>query len=240
VDTIIYSVLVMATGWTGAFLPFLVPRKSREGSRVLRLFISLGAGVLLGAAFLHLIPDAIASLGKPMGFWLLGGFLFLFFLETFTFSHPCEEGHCDYHKIGWVAFAGLGLHNLMNGVALGASASIPALGLVVFLATLLHKGPEFFSLSSLLLAGKRSRSQVLLLVGLVSLMIPVGALLSRAFLAGQTEAVLGSALAFSAGTFIHIAVVDLAPEIHRAEQWRNWHFAAFMVGLVLMGLAAGH
>lgn len=234
--SLIYSVMAMAAGWAGAALPLYLSR-GRKDSRYLRLFISLGAGVLLGAAFLHLIPDAIESTGKAMGFWLLGGFLFLFFLEMFTFSHPCEEDHCDYHKIGWVAAMGLGLHNLANGVALGSALSIPALGLIVFVATISHKAPEFFSLSSLLMAGKRSRLQVALFVGLVSLMIPVGAVLSQMFLFERASSVVGAALAFSAGTFIHIAIVDLAPEIHQAKHWRNYHFAAFIVGLALMGLA---
>src|SRR3972149_2274058 len=117
-SSVAYSAIVVVAGWIGALLPMFLVRRAKGDSRYLRLFISLGAGVLLGAAFLHLIPDAIAALGKEMGFWLLGGFLFLFFLETFPFSHPCEEGHCDYHKVGWVAFAGLGLHNLSNGAVL--------------------------------------------------------------------------------------------------------------------------
>jgi len=235
-SSLFYSGMVMAAGWVGAALPLYFHRRERD-SRYLRLFISFGAGVLLGAAFLHLIPDAIETLGKSMGFWLLGGFLFLFFLEMFTFSHPCEEDHCDYHKIGWVAFAGLSLHNLVNGVALGASLSIPALGFIVFVATLGHKAPEFFSLSSLLIAGRRSKKNAALLIAVVSLMIPAGAVLSQLFLAQRTTAVLGAALAFSAGTFIHIAVVDLAPEIHQAKHWRNYHFTAFLIGLALMGLA---
>ncbi len=236
VNSLIYSGIVMVAGWFGAALPMYF-HKPQKDSRYLRLFISLGAGVLLGAAFLHLIPDAIDATGKSMGFWLLGGFLFLFLLEMFTFSHPCEEDHCDYHKIGWVAFAGLSLHNLVNGVALGSALSIPALGIIVFLATLGHKAPEFFSLSSLLIAGKRSKRQAAFLIIIVSIMIPLGAVLSQVFLAQKTASVLGAALAFSAGTFIHIAVVDLVPEIHQAKNWRNYHFAAFMAGLFLMGLA---
>src|SRR5690242_4976635 len=125
--SLLYSGMIMLAGWLGALIPVYF---HKSGSRYLRLFISFGAGVLLGAAFLHMIPDAVGTVGKTMGFWLLGGFLFLFLLEMFTFSHPCEEDHCDYHKIGWVAFAGLSLHNLVNGVALGSSLSIPALGFI--------------------------------------------------------------------------------------------------------------
>lgn len=235
-NALIYSAMVMISGWLGAAIPVYVHQKKGD-SRYLRVFISFGAGVLLGAAFLHFIPDAMESAGKSMGFWLLGGFLFLLLLEMFTFSHPCEEDHCDYHKIGWVAFAGLSLHNLVNGVALGAALSIPALGFVVFIATVAHKAPEYFSLSSLLLAGRRSRRDVALLIGLVSLMIPTGALLSQFFLSQKSTIAVGAALAFSAGTFIHIAIVDLAPEIHQAKSWRNYHFTAFFVGLALMGLA---
>lgn len=234
----LYCAFVLLAAWTGAAVPFLFRRQAKTHP-FLHFFISFGAGIMLGAAFLHLLPDAFRLAGPAAGDWALGGFLFLFLLESFSFSHPCEEeeqGH-HTHALGWVAVLGLSLHNLVNGVALGAGARVPAIGWVVFAATVAHKAPEFFSLSSILLAGKRSRTRVAFLVLFVSLMILVGAFCSSYLLAQSGQAVLGAALGFSCGTFIHLAVVDLAPEM-RQHQSRVAHFAAFLLGVALMALAA--
>ena len=71
----------------------------------------------------------------------------------------------------------------------------------------------------------------------VSLMIPVGAVLSGFLLSQSSQQALGCALGFSSGTFIHLAVVDLAPEMRRQEKGRLLHFAAFLFGVALMALA---
>lgn len=235
---VLYCGLVLLTAWAGASLPFLFHRKSKKKNHpFLHFFISFGAGIMLGAAFLHLLPDAFKLSGASAGFWVLGGFLLLFFLESFSFSHPCEdEGH-DHHSLGWVATLGLSLHNLVNGVALGSGSRIAAVGWVVFFATVAHKAPEFFSLSSILLAGKRAWGRVWAMVLFVSLMIPAGAFLSSFLLSESSQEALGCALGFSCGTFIHLAVVDLAPEMRR-HQNRLAHFGAFLLGIALMALAA--
>lgn len=233
---ILYSLLVVVTAWAGASAPFFFHKRSKTQNS-LRLFISFGAGVMLGAAFLHLLPDAFKMAGLATGFCVLGGFLLLFFLESFSFSHPCEDEEHDYHSLGWVAMLGLSLHNLVNGVALGAGARVATVGLVVFVATVAHKAPEFFSLSSILLAGKRSAARVISMVLFVSLMIPTGAFLSNTLLSQGNQELLGCALGFSSGTFIHLAVVDLAPDMRREASGRLYHFAAFLLGIGLMALA---
>ncbi|MGH7739910.1 MAG: ZIP family metal transporter [bacterium] len=233
---ILYSLLVVVTAWAGASAPFFFHKRSKNQNS-LRLFISFGAGVMLGAAFLHLMPDAFKMAGLATGFCVLGGFLLLFFLESFSFSHPCEDEEHDYHSLGWVAMLGLSMHNLVNGVALGAGARVETVGLVVFVATVAHKAPEFFSLSSILLAGKRSAVRVISMVLFVSLMIPTGAFLSNTLLSQGNQELLGCALGFSSGTFIHLAVVDLAPDMRREASGRLYHFVAFLLGIALMALA---
>ena len=220
-------------------LPFLFHRKSKTKNHPFFAFSlsALARGSCWVAAFLHLLPDAFKLSGASAGFWVLGGFLLLFFLESFSFSHPCEEEEHDYHSLGWVAALGLSLHNLVNGVALGSGSRIAAVGWVVFAATVAHKAPEFFSLSSILLAGKRAFRRVAPMVFFVSLMIPAGAFLSSFLLSQSGQEALGWALAFSCGTFIHLAVVDLAPEMRR-HQNRMAHFGAFLLGIALMALAA--
>jgi len=239
-ELILYSSMVFVLALAGAAVPFLVRRGPKD--RRFRFFVSFGAGVLIGAAFLHMLPHAAELSGEAVGLWVLLGFLFLYLLETFTFSHSCEEHGCSYHTIGHVAAVGLAIHNFVNGVALGSAVQVPALGLWVFLATAAHKVPEFFSLSSILLAGRRSRTTVLGVALVVALTLLAGALLSGWVLSGGGDRVLGAALGFSAGTFIHLATADLVPEVHHLRQARWVHLAAFLGGIAVMALSAmfGH
>jgi len=234
---LIYGVSVVLLALFGAGIPFLFKRK-KKGGQAFRFFVTFGSGVLLGAAFLHMIPRAAELTGASVGLWILSGFLFLYLLEYLTFSHSCEEHDCRTHSLGLVAAAGLTLHNFVNGVALGSASQVPVLGFWVFFATAAHKVPEFFSLSSILLSGKRSRNKVFWIVLGVSSMILFGAFFSGLFLGKGSAYLLGVALGFSAGTFIHLAATDLAPEVHGVQQYRWAHLASFLLGVALMGLSA--
>jgi zinc transporter ZupT len=120
VDVLPYSLVVMGLACGGTSLPFLFKRRKKD-ERLFRFFVSFGGGVLLGAAFLHMIPCAAELSGESVGFFILLGFLSLYLLESFVFSHSCEEHDCDYHTIGLVAAVGLSVHNFVNGVALRSS-----------------------------------------------------------------------------------------------------------------------
>ncbi|MGD2071555.1 MAG: ZIP family metal transporter, partial [Gemmatimonadota bacterium] len=60
---------------------------------VLMYLVSLAAGVLLGGAFFHLIPEAYEIHGDSVALplWVLTGFLGFFFLERFLWAH--HHGH---------------------------------------------------------------------------------------------------------------------------------------------------
>jgi zinc and cadmium transporter len=57
--------------------------------------VSLAAGVLLGGAFFHLIPEAYAMHGDALALplYVLAGFVGFFFLERFLWAH--HHGHGD-------------------------------------------------------------------------------------------------------------------------------------------------
>jgi zinc transporter ZupT len=228
-----YSLCALSVAWASAGVAVYFHREDKPG---LRFFVSFGAGVLLGAAFLHMLPHAFEGTGEASGLWLLSGFLFMYLLEVTTFSHACEEHECDTHNLGLAASLGLSVHNFANGVALGAGAAVPVVGLSVLAATVAHKAPEFLTLASMLLTGRRSKTMAFAMSAAVALSIPAGALASSWFLANAGPGVLGAALAFSAGTFIHIGATDLAPEIHKARRHRAAHVGAFLLGLAAMAL----
>lgn len=149
VTLIVYCCLIAIASALGGSLPSVVKLTHRR----IQLTLSLVAGVMLGVAFLHLLPHAIHILGDPeLVFYIcLGGLLFMFFMiRTFHFHQhdlAFEEGHghskkdlcsddkhhvhCDQHSGGmdlsWAGLCfGLAIHTLIDGIALAAACQSEA------------------------------------------------------------------------------------------------------------------
>lgn len=142
----IYCPLVILASLAGG----LVPHWFRLTHVRLQIAMSFVGGAMLGVGLLNLLPHAIyawePNVNAPVS-WLLGGFLFMFFMErVFHFHHhdaPADAasdggrhdhaGHHECHqhapehahpplRLTWqAAFAGLALHSVLDGVALAAS-----------------------------------------------------------------------------------------------------------------------
>ncbi|HEX4263500.1 MAG TPA: ZIP family metal transporter [Verrucomicrobiae bacterium] len=81
----IYCVLVLFASLAGGWLPLII----RLNHTRLQTAISLVAGLMLGIALLHFLPDAseqLGSLDRTVA-WMLGGFLMMFFLQRFFHFH---------------------------------------------------------------------------------------------------------------------------------------------------------
>jgi zinc and cadmium transporter len=207
----------------------------------LRLLLAFGAGVLLAAAFFHMIPEAIHVLGESVGAWVLAGFLLIYVLERFMMVHPCGEENCEFHHIGIPAFCGMTVHALIDGLALGAGFAIPELTVAITAAILLHKLPSALSLTGILLHCNYSRSKIALLMVLFSAAAPLGALLSFTVLSQLSGDLLLKGVAVSAGTFIAIATSDILPQIHSSPEGRFRNLAALFAGILVMTLTShGH
>ncbi|KAI0476975.1 Zinc/iron permease [Xylaria cf. heliscus] len=111
---------------------------------------------------------------------------------------------------------GLVIHAAADGIAMGASVSSPdkKLGLIVFIAIMVHKAPAAFGLTSVLLKqglSKRAARGHLIVFSLAS---PFGAWLTFilvSFLGGSGQGEVsqwwtGMLLLFSAGTFLYVAM----------------------------------
>jgi ZIP family zinc transporter/zinc and cadmium transporter len=112
----------------------------------------------------------------------------------------------------YLAVLGLGVHTLFDGVAIAAGFMVaPTLGLLLFLAVVLHKVPEGFTVASITLASGHSRVAAFLAGTTLGVLTVVGAV-ATSLLAGRH---IGYALAVSAGTTIYVAASDLIPEVNR-------------------------
>ena len=139
----LFLIFIFLLPLLGVWLPTLKPWLQKT----FRMLISFCAGILLGAVFFHMVPEISPILGRQMGFPVMLGFLGIYVMEKFIMVHPCEEGACDYHKIGLAAYAGIGFHSLLEGMAIGAG-NILNHSLVIGLAVTRHKCPAAWALCS--------------------------------------------------------------------------------------------
>jgi len=225
-------VITMAGGWIPTLKPW--------SQKTFRMLISFCAGILLGAVFFHMVPEISPILGKKLGFPVMLGFLGIYVMEKFIMVHPCEEGACDYHKIGLAAYVGIGFHSLLDGVAIGAG-NVLNLSMVILLAVTIHKFPAALALSSILVkGGEYSRRKILASMFIFALATPVGALISMNVMDQVSSSYpIGFALGVSAGTFLYISIGDLLPTVHEVDEKKYFNLAFLALGLLVMFLSTG-
>src|SRR5437660_2301670 len=207
-----FATLAAAADVAGALL---VVTAHRRGRAPLRYFVAAGAGFMLAAAFVRMLPES-AHVPHAFLFVLIGYFgVHLFEHTVAPHFHFGEEVHHEAllrPSAGYLAVLGLGVHTLFDGVAIAAGFMItPSLGILLFFAVLVHKLPEGFTVASIMLASGHSRGRALGAAGLLSALTVVGAL-ATAFVARHH---VGYALALSAGVTIYVAASDLIPEVNR-------------------------
>ena len=218
--------ITMVGGW--------IPTIKLWSQETFRLVISFCAGILLGAVFFHVLPEISTVLGRQLGYSVMFGFLLIFVLEKFIMVHPCEEGECDYHKIGIAAYIGIGFHSILDGIAIGAGTMMN-LSFIIILAVTLHKFPAALALSSLLVKGKEyTKKKILLSMFIFALATPVGALVAVFIFQGVDDYVVATALGISAGTFLFISIGDLLPTVYEEHEKGYKNLVSLCLGTLVM------
>ncbi len=193
--------------------------RRRWDHRFLKYFMALGAGFMLATSITEMVPASVGlegGNGERAGFLVLLGYLIIHFCEHVVSGHFHfgEETHHDefvgHHRSNTILL-GLAIHAFFDGVAIASGFQVSSwLGWIVFLAIFLHKIPEGFTISSVMLAGGRSsvtafNASVVLAVGTI-----LGVLAMVMFRHG-----VAIGLPISAGVTIYVAASDIVPEVNR-------------------------
>ena len=190
--------------------------------RVQEYLIALSAGFLLALVFFELIPQSLNLLGTLAPLYIVIGFGLLHFFEHTIVGHLHfgEETHADVmiSSVAIVsAFSGLFVHAFFDGLSISAGMQYNSfIGVLVFIAILLHKLPEGLTIASIMLAANQPRKTAFL----ASLAIGVATMLGILvvfFLASVNGRFVGIAFAFSAGAATYVGASDLIPEINRSK-----------------------
>lgn len=199
----------------------LVLMQKKWPAKVQEYFIALGAGFLLALVFLKLIPASIDEIGALAPVFLLGGFAVLHFFEHTLVGHLHfgEEVHPEAMisvVASATAFSGLFIHAFFDGLSISVGMQFDSyLGLLIFLAVLLHKLPEGLTIASIMMASGRRRRTAFIATAAIGLATMLGTLTIFVF-ANVDAKVTGFAFAFSAGAATYVGASDLIPEINRS------------------------
>lgn len=213
----------------------------RTLDRMILPLVAFAAGTLLGGAFFHMMPGAVAEMGaRPVVFlWAVLGFALFFALEQFLHRHGSHRDQAaGKEPLTWLILVGDGLHNLLGGLAVGAAFILDVrLGLATWLAAAAHEVPQELGDFGILVHGGWGRKAALLLNFLSGLTFLVGGLVAWAV---STRVDVAFLVPFAAGNFVYIAASDLVPEVktdHGAGE-NLLHFAAFAIGAGLLYVTA--
>lgn len=207
---------ILVTAVATALGGLILTARARWDTARLHYFVALGAGFMLAAAILRMIPvSAAMTPSAPM--LILAGYLLIHLVEhtAVRHFHFGEETHPEHTGlgVGMAALIGLSIHSFFDGISIAAGFLIsPKLGFLLFVAIVLHKAPEGFTIASIMLAAGRSRLEAQLAAIVVGAATVVGA---AAVVPLRGHA--GEALAFGAGVTLYVAASDLIPEVNRTE-----------------------
>lgn len=207
-------------------------------NKALSSLVAVAAGALMGAAFLHLIPEAVTQTeNSPNIFlYLLTGFVFFFILEQLLHWH---HQHGTGHKVepfSYLILVGDGVHNFFDGLAIAASFMVsPLAGVITTLAVALHEIPQEFGDFAIMVYGGFSRKQALFFNFVSGMTAIIGGIIGY-FAFSLMQASIPYLMLFVSGGFIYIAAADLIPSIKHGPRLRQTilTLVAFLAGIILM------
>jgi zinc transporter ZupT len=200
----------------------LVVLRKQWPAKVQEYLLALSAGFILALVFLELVPESIRSVGLEAPAFMLLGYSVLHFFEHTIVGHLHfgEETHHDVmiSKVASIStFVGLFVHAFFDGFAISAGMQFDFyLGLMIFVAVLLHKIPEGLTIASVMLAAEHPRKTAFLASAAIGVATMLG-IVSVFLLSAVNEQTVGIAFAFSAGIATYVGASDLIPEINKSR-----------------------
>ena len=209
--------------------------------RFLLYIMAFSAGLLIGVAFLDLVPE-LASFARVYNVDVrslmivsLCGFVGIFLLEKLTIIHGEKQhdapGH--HHHVGVAGALGLSFHSFLDGLAIGVGFQAGShTGWIVLLAVVAHDFADGLNTVTFMLATRNSTWRTFLLLALDAIAPVLGAIVAT--IISIDAKVIGYQLAFFAGFLLYLGASDLLPNVHQRPS--RALIASTIAGLVTSGL----
>ena len=249
---LVFGLLAAGANVVGGIL-LLKSGAHRLGERFLKYLVAMGAGFMLAAIFIEILTETIsiwtealqgvAASKAVVGAMtlLLGGYLLIQLFEHtiaphFHFGAETHPESFMRPSAAYTAIGGLWIHTFFDGVSIASAFLVNfKVGILVFIAILLHKMPEGFTVASIMLASGRSTQKALIATAAIGAATLAG-VISVALLNSRMSNAVGYALPFSAGVTLYVAASDLIPEVNHKEERNPMVSIVVFVGVALFYL----
>lgn len=233
---VISTFLITLCVWVAVLFMFL--RKEALNS-ILVFLVSLSAGVLMGGAFLHLLPEAAEEMSADLLYKIfLISFVGFFLVEKLLHWRHCHRGNCEIHTFGYMNLIGDSIHNFIDGLIIASTFMIDFnLGIATTLAVAVHEIPqEIGDYGVLIFAGLKNKTALLLNYA-VAFTVVLGGIVGYFFFLNLSN-ILPYLLPVAGGGFVYIAASDLMPEIKKETNLKKSMISilVFISGIALMYL----
>ena len=208
----------------GGLLSTLVDGKSEKLSSFL---MGISGGVVLSVVICSMAPEAVSYCSVPVViiFAILGALAVELLHRVFPHmghghtekntdskpAHSIKKNTSPLAQTGILLCLGVAIHNLPDGLAIGAGIEgNSTFGIVLAVLLLIHNIPEGLAMGIPLKLGGFSRWNVVLLTLLSGIPTVIGALLG-ALIGNISESVIGAIIAFAAGAMLYLTIRELIP-----------------------------
>ena len=236
-DSIIFTIVALIAGSVGSvgLAGLLLLLKDSRLQDISTYLTYLAGGTLLGSAFLGMIPEAITMLDSQTIFkFILAGILFFFVLEKIILWRTCRNIDCERHikAAAPMILVGDAFHNAIDGVVIAASfLTSTELGIFVSISIVFHEVPQELGDFGVLLKVYSKRRA--LLYNMLSGSSAIVAGIVAYYFMGTMKSLIPYALAFSASSFLYIALADLIPEMHQKTKLKE---SIIQILLIIVGV----
>ncbi len=216
ISILLYGLLAGLVTGVGAIISILLGKITKK---VLSISLGFASGIMIGISTLGLIPSSL-EMGNTYiciaGF--IVGALFLFLIDiSIPHVHKAETDSNKYVKMGYFIALGITLHNLPEGIAIGATHEVShQMGIYTAITIGLHNIAEGLCVAMPLCLGNVRKSRTILITTMTGLSTLIGTLLGIIF-GLISPLVIAFFLAFAAGAMIYISSDELIPNSHSSH-----------------------
>ena len=214
----------VGTGLGGVISCFVKP----TANRLLSKLMGFSAGIMLAVVLFSMLPESLEMSGVGVtiaGMAIGAGFIAL----AEKLLEKLQKGS-RMGRVGILLFTGIALHNLPEGIAIGAGLSAPEdFGLTIALLIMLHNIPEGLAMA---IPQRMEGKNPILLTVLAGLPTAVGAGIGM-LLGNISEGFIGGSIAFAGGAMLYLTLADLLPESASVSGYKT------MIISAVIGLAVG-
>lgn len=239
INIILANFIVSLISFVGLF--FFIKQGTFKKRSVNNSLVSFAAGVMLSAAFVTILPEALEQGdAHEVLLYALLGMIFGFLLERFLlwYHHHHEDTH-SFKPTAWLVLIGDSIHNFIDGLAIAATYIVnPGLGFATTIAIAAHEIPQEFADFSILLHCGLSKKKAIIFNFLSALTAIIGGIVGF-YLLQHFAHIVPLALGVAAGIFIYVSAADLIPELHRESKGAKsksllLQAIPFLLGTILM------